>query len=214
MIKILLADDQRLMCDGLKSMLEANADFSVVGMAYDGKQAAQLAEKLVPDLVLLDIRMPEMDGVEAVLLLKQALPRVKVVMLTTFNDEEYIMAAMANGADGYLLKDMDTAALRNAVENTMSGHMVMSITVADNLKKGLTKIRRQKEAQDALAALGLSARETEIAKLVADGFNNSQIATALYLSNGTVRNYVSMLYEKLGAADKANAIVRLKDMGL
>jgi DNA-binding NarL/FixJ family response regulator len=214
MIRILLADDQRLMCDGLKSMLEANADFSVAGMAYDGKQAIALAEKLVPDLVLLDIRMPEMDGVEAVLHLKQKLPQLKVVMLTTFNDEEYILAAMANGADGYLLKDMDTAALQNAVQNTMSGQLVMPMTVAENLKKGLTKIKRNKEAQNALAALGLSARETEIAKMVADGFSNSQIATALYLSNGTVRNYVSTLYEKLVAKDKANAIVKLKDMGL
>jgi DNA-binding NarL/FixJ family response regulator len=183
-------------------------------MAYDGKQAVALAEKLAPDLVLLDIRMPEMDGEEAVLRIKQALPQMKVVMLTTFNDEEYIMAAMANGADGYLLKDMDTAALLGAVKNTMSGHMVMPLTVAENLKKGLTKIRRQKEAQETLAALGLSARETEIAKMVADGFSNSQIATALYLSNGTVRNYVSTLYEKLGAPDKANAIIKLKDMGL
>ena len=214
MIRILLADDQRLMCDGLKSMLETNAEFSVAGMAYDGKQAIALAEQLAPDLILLDIRMPEMDGVEAVLLLKQALPQTKVVMLTTFNEEEYILAAMANGADGYLLKDMDTAALLCAVQNTMNGQMVMPMTVAENLKKGLTKIRRQKEAQNALAVLGLSARETEIAKLVADGFSNSQIATALYLSNGTVRNYVSMLYEKLGASDKANAVVKLRDMGL
>lgn len=214
MIRILLADDQRLMCDGLKSMLESNPDFSVVSMAYNGKQAIELAEKLVPDLVLLDIRMPEMDGVEAVLHLKQLQPPVKVVMLTTFNDEEYILEAMANGADGYLLKDMDTTDLHNAVINTMNGHMVMPLTVAENLKKGLVKIKRKKEAQEALSGLGLSAREMEIAKMVADGFSNSQIATALYLSNGTVRNYVSTLYEKLDAPDKANAIIKLKDMGL
>lgn len=214
MIRILLADDQRLMCDGLKSMLESNPDFSVASMAYNGKQAIELAERLVPDLVLLDIRMPEMDGVEAVLHLKKMQPPVKVVMLTTFNDEEYILEAMANGADGYLLKDMDTTDLHNAVINTMNGHMVMPLTVAENLKKGLVKIKRKKEAQEALSGLGLSAREMEIAKMVADGFSNSQIATALYLSNGTVRNYVSTLYEKLDATDKANAIIKLKDMGL
>lgn len=214
MIRILLADDQRLMCDGLKSMLEANADFSVIGMAYDGRQAVQLAQKLVPDLVLLDIRMPEMDGVEAVLRLKQELPQVKVVMLTTFNDEDYIMEAMANGADGYLLKDMDTLALHGAVRNTMGGHMVMPMTVAENLKKGLVRIRQKKEAQATLSTLGLSPREIGIAKMVADGFNNSQIATALYLSNGTVRNYISILYDKLDAPDKASAILKLKDMGL
>ncbi len=214
MIRILLADDQRLMCDGLKSMLEANADFSVIGMAYDGRQAVQLAQKLVPDLVLLDIRMPEMDGVEAVLRLKQELPNVKVVMLTTFNDEDYIMEAMANGADGYLLKDMDTLALHGAVRNTMGGHMVMPMTVAENLKKGLVRIRQKKEAQATLSTLGLSPREIGIAKMVADGFNNSQIATALYLSNGTVRNYISILYDKLDAPDKASAIIKLKDMGL
>jgi DNA-binding NarL/FixJ family response regulator len=214
MIRILLADDQRLMCDGLKSMLESNPDFSVASMAYNGKQAIELAERLVPDLVLLDIRMPEMDGVEAVLHLKKMQPPVKVVMLTTFNDEEYILEAMANGADGYLLKDMDTTDLHNAVINTMNGHMVMPLTVAENLKKGLVKIKRKKEAQEALSGLGLSAREMEIAKMVADGFSNSQIATALYLSNGTVRNYVSTLYEKLNTTDKVNAIIKLKDMGL
>jgi DNA-binding NarL/FixJ family response regulator len=214
MIKILLADDQRLMCDGLKSVLEMDEAFTVVGVAYDGNDAIDLAAKLDPDLVLLDIRMPGMDGVEAVLKLKQKFENLKVVMLTTFNDEDYIMEAMANGADGYLLKDMDAMDLLNAVRNTMNGQMVMPATVAENLKRGLVKIKERKDAQDRLKTVGFTGREIEIAKLLADGFSNSQIATALYLSNGTVRNYISGIYEKLGSADKAGAIVKLKDMGL
>lgn len=214
MIKILLVDDQRLMCDGLKSMLETDADFTVVGMAYTGKEALELAKTYRPDLVLLDIRMPEMDGVEAVLRLKERFEDIKVVMLTTFNDEEYILEAMTNGADGYLLKDMDTMDLLAAVHNTMKGHMVMPAVVAENLKRGLVKIKHKKEAQGKLKDTGFTNREIEIAKLLADGFSNSQIATALYLSAGTVRNYISAIYEKLGAPDKGIAVARLKEMGL
>ena len=214
MIKILLVDDQRLMCDGVKSVLEMNPDFTVVGVAYDGRDAMDLATRLNPDLILLDIRMPGMDGVQAVLQLKKKLEHVKVVMLTTFNDEDYIMEAMANGADGYLLKDMDAMELVNAVYTTIKGQLVMPATVAENLKKGLVKIKERNDAQDKLEMDGFTSREIEIAKLLADGFNNSQIATALYLSNGTVRNYISSIYEKLGTADKAGAIVKLKDMGL
>lgn len=214
MIRILLADDQRLMCDGLKSMLETDPCLEVVDMVYNGKDAVDLVEKLHPDLVLLDIRMPEMDGVEAVLRIKSKFDDIKTVMLTTFNDEDYILEAITNGADGYLLKDMDTTDLLNAVHNTMKGQMVMPETVAESLKRGLTKIKQKKTAQCKLLDTGFTSREVEIAKLLADGFSNSQIATALYLSKGTIRNYISAIYEKLDATDKGGAVSRLKAMGL
>lgn len=214
MIKILLADDQRLMCDGIKSMLETDDDFQVVGMASNGREAIALATELRPDLVLLDIRMPGMDGVEAVSRLKNECEDIKVIMLTTFNDEDYIMDAMANGADGYLLKDMGVENLVNAVHNAINGQMVMPLLVAENLKKGLMKIKGKKDAQNKLKDAGFSGREIEIAQMLADGFTNSQIATALYLSEGTVRNYVSGIYEKLEITDRTKAVVKMKAMGL
>lgn len=214
MITILLVDDQRLMCDGLKSMLETDTCLEVVDIAYNGKDAVDLVEKLHPDLVLLDIRMPEMDGVEAVLQIKKRFGDIKTVMLTTFNDDDYILEAIMNGADGYLLKDMDTSDLLNAVHNTMKGQMVMPVTVADSLKRGLMKIKQRKDAQVKLLDTGFTSREVEIAKLLADGFSNSQIATALYLSKGTIRNYISAIYEKLDTMDKGGAVSRLKEMGL
>lgn len=214
MIRIILADDQRLMCDGLKSILETDEEFTVIGTAGNGKEAVALCASLHPDLVLLDIRMPVMDGVETVTHLKKLDGRIKVIMLTTFNDEDYILEAMANGADGYLLKDMDTEDLLHAIRNTVKGQMVMPATVAENLKKGLVRIKFQKAARQKLQDSGFTAREIEIAGMMADGFSNSQIATALYLSLGTVRNYISTIYEKLGTSEKGGAMAALRKMGL
>lgn len=214
MIRILLVDDQRLMCDGLKSMLETDPNLAIVGVAETGRQALALAETERPDLVLLDIRMPEMDGVEAVLRLKRQWPDLRVVMLTTFDDEDYIWRSMANGADGYLLKDMEAAELLQAVGNAMAGQLVMPAQVAESFKKSLVKVRQKQEALGKLREAGFTPREAEIAELLADGFSPSQIASALFLSSGTVRNYISVVYEKLGVQDKTRARTRLQEMGL
>lgn len=214
MIRILLADDQRLMCDGIKSMLETDSHFEITGMAYDGCEAINMAKALKPDLVLLDIRMPKMDGVEVVSHIKNVYHEMKVIMLTTFNDEDYIMDAMANGADGYLIKDINAQDLVRAVHNALDGQLVMPSAVAENLKRGLMRIKARKDAEIKLKSINFSAREIEIAQMLADGFNNSQIATALYLSEGTVRNYVSFIYEKLEVTDRANAVLKMKELGL
>lgn len=214
MIRVLIVDDQRLMCDGLKSMLETNEDIEVVGVAYDGLQAISQALKINPDIILLDIRMPEMDGVEAVGKIKEKLPNTKVIMLTTFNDREYIMNSIANGAEGYLLKDMDTDELISSVKNIMSGNFIMPATIADSLKKGLTELRGKVEIKSKLREYDLNAREIEIAQMLIEGYNNSQISNALYLSEGTVRNYVSSIYFKLGTHDRTSTVIMLKDLGL
>ncbi len=214
MLKILLADDQRLMCDGIKSMLETDGDFEIIGMAYDGCVAIDMANALKPDLVLLDIRMPKMNGVDVVSHLKKVHQNMKVIMLTTFNDEDYIMDAIANGADGYLIKDIDAQDLVWSVRNALDGQLVMPSAVAENLKRGLMRIKARKDTELKLKSINFSGREIEIAQMLTDGFNNSQIATALYLSEGTVRNYVSCIYEKLEVTDRTSAVLRMKELGL
>lgn len=214
MIRILLADDQRLMCDGIKSMLEIDSGFEITGMAYDGCEAIDMVNALKPDLVLLDIRMPKMDGVAVVSHIKKVHREIKVIMLTTFNDEEYIMDAMANGADGYLTKDINAQDLVRAVHNALDGQLVMPSAVAENLKRGLMRIKARKDTEVKLKSINFSAREIEIAQMLTDGFNNSQIATALYLSEGTVRNYISYIYEKLEINDRTMAVLKLKGLGL
>ena len=214
MIRILIVDDQRLMCDGLKSMLETNDDIEVVGVAYDGLQAVRQALQIKPDIILLDIRMPQMDGVEAVGKIKEKLPETKVIMLTTFNDREYIMNSIANGAEGYLLKDMDTDELISSVKNIMNGNFIMPATIADSLKKGLMELKGKAETKSKLREYDLNAREIEISQMLIEGYNNSQISNALYLSEGTVRNYVSSIYCKLGTHNRTGTVIMLRDLGL
>lgn len=214
MIRILLADDQRLLCDGLQAMLETNPEYRVVGVALDGVEAVEMAGRLLPDLLLLDIRMPRLDGVSAVKEIKHAHPQMRIVLLTTFHDEQYVLDAMAHGADGYLLKDMEAADLLHAVGQTLRGHMVLPPVVADTLKQGLTRIQQRNQGLKQLRQMAITAREMEVAQMLADGFTNAQIAKGLYLSEGTVRNYVSVLYDKLGVEDRAGAMRTLQRLGL
>ena len=209
MLRVMIVDDQKLMCEGLKTILQSSDQYQVTATAGSGEQAlAELA--LQPaDLVLLDIRMPDLDGVQTVGIIKQRFPQVKVVMLTTFNDEDYIMNAIANGADGYLLKDMETDELFRAIGNAMQGNLVMPPQVAGKLRSGLLTARSRRDLGKKLTELGFSARELEIARLLAEGFTNSQIAAALFLTPGTTRNYISVIYEKLGVRDRANALIIL-----
>jgi DNA-binding NarL/FixJ family response regulator len=212
MLRIMIVDDQKLMCDGLKTILESREKYCVAAVACNGAEALELLEICPADLVLLDIRMPGMDGVQAVRIMKQRHPSVKVVMLTTFNDEEYIIDAIAGGADGYLLKDMDSEDLFQSMESAMKGGMVMPPLVAERLRKGLAGAKEQRMLEKGLQELGFTQRELEVAKLISGGFTNSQIAAALFLSEGTVRNYVSSIYEKLSVQDRANAALALRSL--
>ena len=212
MIRIILADDQRLMTDGLKTILETRADIQITGLAANGRQVLDILERSAgrADLVLLDVRMPEMDGVQAVRVIKETWPRLRVLMLTTFNDENYLLDALAGGADGYLLKDMETAELFAAIDQAMAGHLVLPGQVAAKLRSSITRQKERQQNLDKLRQAGFSPREMEIAALLAEGYTNSQIAAALYLSDGTVRNYISAIYEKLDVTDRTQAALRLK----
>lgn len=213
-IRILIADDQPLMRDGLKSILDLEADMKVAATAVNGIEAARFAELLQPDVILMDIRMPEMNGVDSMKIIKGKCPLSKIIMLTTFNDDEYIIEALASGASGYMLKDTEIDKLTEAIRDVCKGKMIMPPLVAAKLAEGLAKITAQKKNDLISGTMGLSERELEIAAMMVQGFTNRQISSALFISEGTVRNYISSLYGKIGVGDRTNAVLLLKEHGI
>jgi DNA-binding NarL/FixJ family response regulator len=214
-ISILIVDDQALIRDGLKTVLELEKDITVVGTCKNGLEAVQLTELLRPRLVLLDIRIPEMDGVEAVKIIKEKQPETKVIMLTTFNDEEYIIAALAGGANGYLLKDTEIDKLIGTIHEVFEGRLTIQNEVAAKLAEGLSRLNyMKKEKNDLVSDLDLSGREKEIASMMVQGFTNKQISAALYIAEGTVRNYISNIYSKINIGDRTKAVLYLKEKGI
>lgn len=214
-IKLLLADDQSLIRDGLKTVLGLEKDIEVVGTARNGVEACRMTEILQPDVLLLDIRMPEMNGVECIKVIKKEYPGVKVIMLTTFNDDEYIVEALANGASGYILKDIEMEKLIEAIHDAVHGKMIMYSNVAARLAENLCKLPLGKKKEENITcSLGFSVREKEIACMMVQGFTNKQISAALYMSEGTVRNYISNIYSKIGITDRTQAVLFLKEHGI
>lgn len=214
-IKIIIADDQVLMRDGLKTILDLEEDMEVVCTAGNGREAYEITGKLLPDIVLLDVQMPEMDGVECGRLIKRDFPRVKVLMLTTFNHEEYIIKALANGADGFLLKDMQAARLVEAVRQGAKGELILPAGVAGKLAARLSKVlnvegMRNKIANSEQNPIHFSNREKEIVALMVEGMNNRQIAGALNLTEGTIKNYITVIYDKVGINNRNMAVSYLK----
>lgn len=209
MIKVLLVDDQQILAEGIKSVLESSREVVVVGIASDGVRAVEkvLAEK--PDVVLMDIRMPNMNGVVATKRIKEIDENIKIIILTTFDDSDYILSAINNGASGYLLKDIGATALIDAVKNAYAGDTILPAKIAKKITDAAAMISSDKEYK-LKKAFNFSEREVEIALMLADGFTNRQIASALKLSDGTARNYISAIYLKLGAEGRSVAVEKLK----
>ncbi len=208
-IKVLIADDQLILAEGIKSVLETEACIEVVGMAKDGFEALELVAELSPDVVLMDIRMPNMNGVVATQRIKSDFPEVKVVVLTTFDDSDYILSALNNGASGYLLKDIGSTALIDAVKNAYRGDTILPAKIAKRITDAAKTVSSDREFR-LKRAFGLSDREVEIALMVYEGFTNRQIASALHISEGTARNYISTIYEKLNCDNRAAALQAIK----
>jgi DNA-binding NarL/FixJ family response regulator len=206
MIRVLLADDQKILRDGLRALLETQSEIKVVGEAGNGNEALEQARQTKPDIILMDIRMPQMDGVEAVKLIKSELPATAIIMLTTFDDDEYVIKAMTYGAAGYLLKDIDSGKLIQAVRDGVSGSIILPGRIAAKITSRLT-------GASGAASYDFSDRETEIIRLLTAGKSNAEIAETLYLSTGTVKNYISQIYLKLDVSDRANAVIALKNAG-
>jgi len=211
MIKVMLVDDQVILAEGIKSVLDTCPDIEVCAIANDGSEAIKLVESVKPDVVLMDIRMPGVNGVVATKHIKESHPEVKVVVLTTFDDSDYILSAINNGASGYLLKDIGSTALIDAIKNAYSGDTILPAKIAKKITEAAMLVSGDKQIK-LKSAFNLSNRELEIALMLIDGFNNRQIASALKLSDGTARNYISSIYLKLGVDNRGDAIRKIKEI--
>ncbi|MDT8717582.1 response regulator transcription factor [Clostridium sp. 19966] len=210
-IDIIIADDQTLMRDGLKTILELEDNFNILGLASNGAEVLELCRQQAPDIVLMDIRMPEMDGVQCTKELKRLYPSVKVLILTTFNDVEYIIQAINYGAAGYILKDIEGDALIKAINDAYKGQFMLPNDVA---RKLVNKIYESTDyiVEESKSIEDFTEREMDIAKMMAEGFNNKQIAASLFISEGTVKNYISNIYSKLGTSDRTTAAITIKKL--
>ena len=211
LINVLLVDDPRLLRDGLRTLLELEDDLQVVAEAENGREALEAYARHAPDVVLMDIRMPEMDGVEATRRIRRAHPEARIIILTTFDDDEYVFDALRAGALGYLLKDVSGAELAEAIRTVAAGGALIEPSVA---RKVLAEFARLPDLPPAAAEKGLTAREREILGLIAKGLSNRQIAERLYLAEGTVKNYVSSILDKLGVKDRTQAALWAQKHGL
>lgn len=212
-IRILLADDQYLVREGIASLLELESDVEVVGMAENGKEAIAQALTLKPNIVLMDVRMPEMNGVEATAKIKQALPNCQIIMLTTFDDDEFIVQSLLAGACGYLMKDIPPKDLAQAIKLAHTGVFQLSPEAAGKLIGNLQNKSTFDSPQPAIET-PLTARELEVLKLLAKGNTNREIAKTFNLSEGTVKNHVSNILMRLELRDRTQAAVYAIENGL
>ena len=213
-IRILLVDDQPLFRESLHAYLDLQPGYQVVGEAAGGEQALRLVESLQPQVVLMDVRMPGMDGVEATRRLHAAQPDCRVIMLTTFDDDEYVFEALRGGAVGYLLKDSQPDKLFEAIQAAAQGQSFLQPSVAAKLVEEFARLSRQSPAKPAPLAEPLTARELEILRLLAAGHSNREIAGSLYITEGTVKNHVTDILGKLGVHDRTQAALKARDLGL
>jgi DNA-binding NarL/FixJ family response regulator len=212
MIKVLLADDQAVIRDGLRVILEARGEIQVVGEAEDGVAAVELTRRRMPDVVLMDIRMPRMDGIEATRrIVKESSARV--LILTTFGEEEYVYATLKAGASGFLLKDAKRDQLADAVKLVADGESLLAPSVTRTLIEQF--VRRRPARQGTPPELAeLTAREAEVTRLIARGLSNAEIGDELIVSEGTVRTHVAHILQKLALRDRVQVVVLAYECGL
>lgn len=211
MIRVLICDDQIIVCEGLEAILSAEPGIEVVAMAQDGAEALELIEKLQPAVVLMDLKMPGLDGIQATHRITSRHPKTRVLVLTTFGDDEWIFDAIRSGAAGFLLKGTPKATLIAAVKGTAEGQTYIDPAIAGRL---FAHIAQRSPQPDTAIVSELSEREIEVLQLLAQGLTNREIAGRLHLSNGTVRNYVSSIFSKLNVADRTQAAVFAMRHGL
>lgn len=210
-MKVIICDDQALIRDGLEMLLKLEKDIEVVGQVQDGGEAVDLVKKAQPDLVLMDLKMPGLNGIEATRQIRAHYPQVKVLVLTTYDDDEWVFDAIQAGASGYLLKDTPREEVIKAVKGTVAGKTYVDPSVAGKL---LHQVADKQTQPATLLTDKLTEREADVLRLIARGFTNAGIAERLHLSEGTVRNHVSAIFAKLEVADRTQAAVIAIQHGL
>lgn len=204
MIKVVIVDDQKIIREGLKLILSLDDDIEVVGEASDGLEGVSFCRDNDVDVVLMDIRMPNVNGVEGTKLIKDLEKDIKVLILTTFNEDEYILKSIKNGAKGYLLKDAEPDEIINGVKQANKGNMLIHPEIAVKMANLLSENKSEINLKE------LTKREEEVTKLIGEGLNNKEIGEKLYLSEGTVKNYVTKILDKLNAKNRTELAIKLK----
>ena len=213
-IRLVQADDHRLFREGVASLLEHAADIELVGQAATGEEAVRLAAALQPDIVLMDLQMPGIGGVEATRAIAAAQPHVGVIVLTMFEDDESVFAAIRAGARGYVLKDADRGSLLRAIRAVASGDALLGQAIAQRVLQHFSVAAATPLPGRAEALAELTAREMEVLRLIAHGARNRQIAEQLVITEKTVANHVSNIYSKLQVSDRVEAVLRAREAGL
>jgi DNA-binding NarL/FixJ family response regulator len=213
-VRVLVVDDQQLIRDGIASLLGIQPGITVVGTASDGAQAVERARALGPDVILMDVRMPGTDGVLAAAQVRRELPACQVIMLTTFDDEDYVVRALRAGAAGYLLKDLPATELASAVRMAHAGVAQFGAQAVGRLASALGRHPAVADVEPGPAGPSLTGREVDVLRLIARGATNREIATRLYLSEGTVKNHISRILTRLALRDRTQAAIYARDHGL
>jgi DNA-binding NarL/FixJ family response regulator len=211
MIKVMLVDDQNLVRKGVRSLLELSEEIAVVAEAADGVEAMRLIPDVEPDVVLLDMRMPEMSGLDVLQTLSQAGTLPPTIILTTFDDDELVLAGIKAGARGYLLKDVALEDLVQAIRTVAEGGTIVKPAVTQRLLKGLENLKTEFSSLDRPDPL--TERETEILRLMAGGYSNKEIANSLGVAEGTIKNHVSNILSKMGVRDRTRAVLKAFELG-
>ena len=213
-IRVLLVDDQRLMRDGLRTLIELETDLDIAGEAGDGLEAITAYRNTGPDIVLMDVQMPNLNGVEATRRIKADFPEANILILTTFDDDEYIFEGLRAGASGYLLKDVSGKDLANAIRTVTNGGTLIAPSVARKVVSEFARLKPASAKTTESLLKPLSLREVEILKVLAQGHTNKEIADQLHLAEGTVKNYVTSILQKIGARDRTQAALRARELGI
>lgn len=211
-IKVMLAEDQNLVREGLRNLLELSDNIEVVGEVTDGAEILEGLGRLNPDVLLTDIRMPRMSGIEALRAMQENNIRVPSIILTTFDDHQLVLEGMQAGASGYLLKDVSLDSLVNAIETVHRGETLVQPAITERILKGLSGLASKDGETEIVEQL--SPKELEVLRLVAGGYSNKEISMAIHKSEGTVKNQVSSILEKLGVRDRTQAVLKAVNLGL
>jgi DNA-binding NarL/FixJ family response regulator len=211
MNKVLICDDQIIVCEGLSKILGSDPEIEVVGIAQDGAEALDLIAVTQPDLVLMDLKMPGMNGIIATRKIREIYPSIYVLVLTTYDDDEWLYDAIRSGASGYLLKDTRPKDLIKAIKGTIEGKVFIDPNIAGKLVTGYAQAAKKATPP---TNYQFSDRESDVLKLLAQGLSNADIAQQLFLTEGTVRNYTSEIFKKLGVSDRTQAAVLAIRFGL